>query len=312
MLSIRTVDQDGRETTLDNVLTVALDCDLNVPADSLTVACPFDAALRDSAQELRAMAGDKLLFRGRLDNITTLKRHGGAVLKLNARSLAAALLDNEAEPVVYSNPSDALMERRHLAPYGITLADGDNAPYYGKLTIEKGMSHWQVLSRFCNSRYGADLCITGDGRAYFRGAPRGGAVMFSDAESGVVYYAMRESRCRHRLLSEVRLKFRQTNAYSAVVRNPDPEAARVDRVRYVNAAADHTTLVTADKMLKNSSRRSYTLELRCLGCHTQLLGSTATVKDSVTGTHGGLAVRRVSYYADSGGERSVIVLEKGD
>ena len=67
----------------------------------------------------------------------------------------------------------------------------------------------------------------------------------------------------------------------------------------IYSAADKTTLATADKMLENSNRRSYLLKLSCAGCHCGLLGKRAEVRDSVLGTIGGLAVRKVSYSADS-------------
>ena len=81
-------------------------------------------------------------------------------------------------------------------------------------------------------------------------------------------------------------------------------------MRYVNAASDKTTLATAEKMLENSNRSSYSLRLRCLGCQSAALGKRAAVQDSVLGLTDNLLVRQVSYTADSKGERSVIVLEK--
>ena len=63
-------------------------------------------------------------------------------------------------------------------------------------------------------------------------------------------------------------------------------------------------------MFENSNRDSYALELTCKGCLTGVLGCGASVNDSVLGEIGGLAVRKVSYSADSRGESSVILLEK--
>ena len=84
----------------------------------------------------------------------------------------------------------------------------------------------------------------------------------------------------------------------------------MNRVRYVNAAADKTTVVTAEKMLANSNRGSLSLLLRCGGCYTDALGRRASVEDSLLGSFRGLLVRQVRYAADSRGERSVITLIK--
>lgn len=309
MLRFTVTDKNGGEYPLHKVLTVSLDCDARVPADSLIVSCPYDGALRQM-DGLRAYDGDTLVFRGQLDNIAAEKNAAGVLLRLNARSLAAALLDNEAEPVTYRNPDAALMERRHLRPFGITLMTRDTVPYYDTLRIDKGMSHWQVLRSFCRSRYGCEPRVTGDGRAYLNGERPEGTVLFSDKGQGIVYYAVKESQKRYRLLSEIRLKFQQANAYGSVLRNENPAAKGITRVRYVNAAADKITLATAQQMLQNSNRDSYVLRLRCCGCRPDVFGKRAVVEDSVLGRLDGLVAQQVRCTVDSRGERSEIVLVK--
>lgn len=308
MLRVLLTGSDGHTQPL-HALTVSLDGDTKVPADSLTVTCPFDNALRQNAAKIEAYDGERLVFSGKPDKIVTEKRTQGAILRFSARSPAAALLDNEAEPITYFQPTVGLMESRHLAPFGIRVMTRDNTPYYDALKIVKGMSHWQVLQSFCRNRFQCEPRVTGDGRAYLNGEPEDGTVFFSDT-GGVRYFALTEYQKPHCLLSEVRLKFEQANAYHAVIENTSPAARGVRRVRYVNAASDKTTLATAEKMLENSNRSSYSLRLRCLGCQSAALGKRAAVQDSVLGLTDNLLVRQVSYTADSKGERSVIVLEK--
>ena len=117
MLSFYLTDREGRERPLDSVLTAVLDGDIGVPADSLTVTCPFDGSVRENADRIRACDGERVVFDGQLDTVTTEKRAEGIILKLSARSAAAGLLDGEAEPVTYSSPSDRLIALRHLAPF---------------------------------------------------------------------------------------------------------------------------------------------------------------------------------------------------
>lgn len=310
MLRIIVTDQNGKELPPVQVLTIDLDCDERVPADSLTVCCPYDGALRRYADGIKAFDGDKPVFCGQLDNIATEKTAAGLLLRLNARSPAAGLLDNEAEPVTYRDPDAALMERRHLRPFGIVPVTTDTTPYFDTLRIDKGMSHWQVLRGFCRSRYGCEPRVTGDGRAFLNGERPEGTAVFSDQGGGIVYYALKESQKRYRLLSEIRLKFQQSNAYGSVLRNENPAAGGITRVRYVNAAADKITLATAQQMIENSNRDSYVLRLRCLGCQLQALGRRAVVEDSVLGRIDGLVAEQVRYTADSRGERSEIVLIK--
>ena len=310
MLRFEITEKGGRTYALNGVLTVALDCDCAVPADSLTVTCPYNSRLRLHADRIAAFDGDKPVFSGQLDNITAVKRGAGLILRLNARSLAAALLDNEAEPLTYRNPTASLIERRHLQPFGLRLAESDTIPYYDIFRIKKGMSHWQVLRGFCLNRYLSEPRVTADGRVWLHGFEQPGVAVFADNGSGIPYHSLHESLQRHRLLSEVRLKFSQTNTYGSSVKNANPDAEGITRVRYVNAAEDKTTVSTAEKMLENSNRDSYALRLCSVGCRSGLLGQSARVRDSALGELNGLFVTRVRYTADGSGEKSEITLKK--
>lgn len=53
---------------------------------------------------LRLMIGKSLVFVGQADEIVSIVRTDGAIVRLSARSLAGRLLDNEAEPVIICEP----------------------------------------------------------------------------------------------------------------------------------------------------------------------------------------------------------------
>ena len=310
MLRFFLTDKNGGEKELGQVLTVELDRDIRVPADSLTLTCLYDGDIRENAVAVKAYRDELLLFSGQLDDIAVIKQAGGVILRLSARSLAAGLLDNEAEPLTYNNPTDGLIESRHLAPFGIRLSKRDNIPCYDALKINKGASHWQVLLQFCRSRYGCEPRITGDGRAVLDGAREEGTAVFSDRGAGIPYCILKENNRRYRLLSQVRLKYLQAAGYGSVLRNTNPEAAFVDRVRYVNAAADKTTLETARQMLRTANQKSYTLRLCCVGCRADVFAKAAVVEDSVLGRLEGLYAEKIRYTANSRGERTEITLNK--
>ena len=310
MLNFFVIQKDKQRRALDSVLTAVLDCDIDVPADSLTVTCPYDRSLADSADRLEAILEGVVIFTGQLDSVITVKESGGVLLRLSARGPAAALLDNEAEPVTYSAPNAQLIVRRHLTPFGIDTVDSDKKPYYDKIKIDKGMSHWQVIKSFCRNHYGTLPRISGDGKAYLKGAASEKPAVFSDKGEGIAYYSLNEHRRRYRLLSEIRLKMEQSNAYTARLKNQNADCEGIIRVRYVNAAADKTTVATAQKMLENSNADSYELVLKCAGCHTPLLGRRAEVEDSVLGKLKNLTVQKIRYTADNKGEQSKITLKK--
>ena len=313
MLKWTIVKADGTETALPNPLTAVLDCDLDIPADSVTLTCPFDRAIYCNAEGVRIYDGDKLLLKGNIDELSVIKESAGVILKIAARSPAAALLDCEADPLVYNNPNLALIASKHLLPFGITPAEADPVPYYAAFKIDKGMTHWQVLQRFCRSRYGAEPRVTGDGTAYVRGFPPQGNVTFSDflpRDTAIFYFSLKENDRRHRLISDVKVKFKPADGYRSVIRNPHPRAKAMRRTRYVNASLNYSTLSNAYRILRNGNRESYLLTLECAGCLAGLTGCSATVRDSVLGTLEGLTVTKVRYTAGSRGEQSVITLKK--
>ena len=92
MLRFEITEKGGRTYALNGVLTVALDCDCAVPADSLTVTCPYNSRLRLHADRIAAFDGDKPVFSGQLDNITAVKRRSLSPTEiLPPRLLSAAI-----------------------------------------------------------------------------------------------------------------------------------------------------------------------------------------------------------------------------
>ncbi len=154
MLSFELVFADQSRKVLSHVLSARLDCQLDVPADSLTLTLPFMKKYCGAVYSA-AWEGKTLRFYGPVDEVITVSQSGKNILRLHARSLAAFLLDNEAEPLTYANPSNKLMAERHLLPFGVTEYDNERHPLYDSLQIDKGMSHWQALERFCRKRYGS-------------------------------------------------------------------------------------------------------------------------------------------------------------
>lgn len=306
MLSIELVRADNTVCAPDDLLTVRLNADLDVPADSLELTLPYRAARGHDFTAVNAYLNGGLVFTGEVDEIIRQRTGAGVTLHITARSRAAGLLDNEAEPLFYHNPSAAFICERHLRPFGITAYTGEGTPFYGDVRIDKGMSHWQALERFCRARYGAQPRVTGDGRAILDGSQSAESVTFAQGD----YLDIRESRDRSRLISQVKLRVSANGGYDAVLRNPNPSCAGVRRERYVNTLADNTSLATADRMIANGNRRAYLLRLRCAGCRIDAFGKRAAVEDRLLGSADGLRVTAVRYRLGADGELTELELRK--
>src|SRR5699024_3417624 len=84
----------------------------------------------------------RVLFAGIVDEQVLSEDGDGITVELSARSRAALLLDNEAQPQIYYMPSLKLLFERHAAPCGFTGYLGRDEVFGGAFTVEKGMSEW--------------------------------------------------------------------------------------------------------------------------------------------------------------------------
>ena len=289
-----------------NVLTAAWKSDLDVPADSLVLNCAYDGEIFGQGDRISAYNGSELVFEGQLDELSRLRRDKGVVMRLCARSAAAVLLDNEAEPLSYRNPTAVLMYFKHLKPFGITDAEPDQTPVLGDLRIDKGMTQWQALELFCKTSYGSRLRISGSGKVYLRGFKNDRKVRFGSG--GIEYYSIKENKRRHKLISEVRLKVSPTAGYLSSMYNPNPECEYIKRVRYVNAVAENNSIGTADNIIERSNLDSRSIKITFGGCVTDILGASAELDDPAFGRISGLTVRGICYTLTKNGELTTVVL----
>lgn len=253
MLTYFFTDKNGKRCEIKNVLTAEISADVDVPADELVMTVPYDEKF-GNADMLEAYDGKSLVFVGQADEIVNIVRTDGAIVRLSARSLAGRLLDNEAEPVTYVNPAAKFIFERHLKPFGIVGYDGDEHPFMGTIKIEKGMTEWQVLEKFCNGRYGKSPRITGAGFALMCGT-YGGAKPIVFGRNGVGYTSLREYIKPCKVISQVKLRTEEYGGYKSVISNKCVD--RIKRVRYVNAFLDNNAVKTADRMIENGNRQSF-------------------------------------------------------
>lgn len=308
MLSYAVTYSDGTSQPLRSVLRAKVTLDTEVPAHSMELVCAYHSRLRTDARYLTARQGEETVFYGRVDECVSVHADTAFVC-LSARSLAAELLDSEAEPLVYNDPSASVMFRRHLLPCGIReYSDGgSNTPLFGMFRINKGMTHWQVLEKFCKSRYNSTPFISGSGKAYLGGYYPEGTARFG--KNGIACLAVRETRAPHKLISRILLRTALDKGYEMWIDNDHPECGAMQRLRYVDVTADKGSIDIPEKMLRRCNRDSYALRLECPGCRLELLGRQAVLRDALLGELTGLRVSTASYRMDAE-EKTILILRK--
>lgn len=308
MLSLFFEDVEGNELKCGDLLSVMLNSENDVPADSIAVTLPYDADFFMSVNKIAVKSGDTIVFRGLADEIVCLSDEKKAIIKLTARSPAGLLLDNEAEPVTYYCPSAEFVCEKHLKPFGIEAQDSDNTVLSNYFRINKGMTNWQVLENFCKMRYGTSPRIDGDGKAFLKGKKSSESLVFG--KEGIDYVSIRESRKMCELVSRVRVKVEEFGGYVANVFNDNNKCKGIERLRFVDATTETGGLKTADRIIESSNKKSYCVMLLCKGCVVDAMGCKAEIHDERLGVIENLIVQKVQYTLGADGEFTALELGK--
>ena len=307
MLRCVLTDVNDRSIAAPHALSMDLDIDEGVPADSLYAVFPYFEA--SELKGIRVYNGDKLIFTGVVDEEERLFHSSGRYLKISSRSLASRLIDNEAAPCGYDHPSARLICERYVEPFGISLSDGDDSVYFGEQTVLKGASCWSVLKNFCSVCYSSVPRVSGDGVLYLRGIQRDERVCFGNGDGCIRYTELSEKYKRCEEISAVNIKTADTGGYRLPVSNSDAVRRGVVRERYLNAVMTENPMRCAEAMIRAGKAKAYTLRLRCPGCLSGTEGFTAEIKreDEVIGD---LYISALRYRLSGTGEYTDVILKR--
>lgn len=299
-------DVNGQKRIMPELLSLQVNVDEGVPADSLNATFAYTPTAPLTAITL--YDDDVPLFIGVVDEEEYQRDPQGEYLKVSARSLAAHLLDNEAEPCSYEHPSIGLIYERYVQPYGITLSDGDDTVFLGEQNVLKGASCWRVLKNFCTACYSAAPRVSSVGVLYPKGMPHNGLVEFGGEE--IRYTAICETHKRCEEISAVYVKASNSGTYSLPIENPQAQGMGVRRVRYLNAMLSESPLRCADAMIKNGDKKSYAIQLSCPSCLLGKEGCKAVLNDTVLGRNDDLYISAVHYRMTKDGAYSNVTLKR--
>lgn len=111
----------------------------------------------------KAEHGGEIVFQGVIDEYTINIDESGSTVTVSGRSLAALLLDNEAEAVSYGTVTLDTVLGNHVSPYGIGPAKKKKMPPLYVFTVNSGDSQWSVLKRYCRFSAGIEPRFSKDG-----------------------------------------------------------------------------------------------------------------------------------------------------
>ena len=310
MLSFNAVDIYENEIALPTPSYMTLNRDEDVPADDISVSFPVIKDLPE-LYKLTVSEDDEIIFCGHIDEQQTVVSDSAVLTRLVARSMAAALLDNESKPISYFCPSTSIIFSRHLEPFGLSSYKGSDIVLRETLNIAKGMTNWQALYTFCMRAYGKSPRIEADGTVNLNGIECDKSVYFSNTD-GSAYISIKENNKRCNTLSDVWVKLSAGDGYILNVMNEDAKARRIKRERYLDATSASASPIVAQTMIRNSVDNSYELIVTSPERLVDVLGASAVVDNPYIGKREGLYVSNIYYNLTPDGERTTITLKRSN
>lgn len=144
-------DYKGRTFKLAQILSWDISHGMGQPCDAFELAALYDAdmleILSDSVR-FRAEHEGEVVFCGVVDEYEISAGEKGLAVTISGRSLAALLLDNEAEAAEYYNATAEHILDRHVYPWGVSEVRLGSLPAVSRLSVASGSSQWRILEDY--------------------------------------------------------------------------------------------------------------------------------------------------------------------
>jgi len=298
----------GETIKISRPMRFYLNCSIDSPADGLSLTASCGSPLPELAK-IEVKSGGSRFFYGIVDEQTATLGAKGCVTAIEARSMAALLLDNEAIPAVYNRPSLSDIIAIHARPYGFGYSGGGVCP--GEFTVAKGMSEWEVIDTFCRCVCKAAPRVTGD-MTIELSPPGSEAVLISNQKGGVPFLNAKISIVRYAELSAVLYKPDEESGYRCGRVSEEAAKRGITRRRLVSLVGGppYIKQYGLDAMLEKSAQKGFAISAVLPGLINGLAGRPAEFKDPRLGCHGGLVVSAVKYSLDPTGIKTTITMHK--
>lgn len=309
-MNVFAITEGGEKVMLPQPVSLCINCETDVPADDITITFAMNSV--PPLAFLTVTENGSNIFMGIVDEQEKTIGADGTLIKITGRSMAALLLDNEAKPTNYTNLSDEVLFYNHIEPYGLTGFLGDDASYIGNMSIDKGVTQWQVVEDYCGKKYNTVPRINEEGIAVLNGSISQKKLLFSNTiKRGMPYVSCKIKTKRHSMLSHIYVRTSPADGYTTTLINTTAVKKGVMRRRYLNVAdMKGRTLDIGDKMIEKSNQGNLIVTLCCpcgvLGC----LGAMATVDDIAVENGSQLTISKVRYVLSSQGQYTYLTLKE--
>lgn len=292
MLSVVVTDVNGRALSLGAPLSLVIDREDDVPADSVVVKLK-DVNLPE-LMSIEVYRLGEIVFSGEVDEQTEIFGKN-SYTELTARDSAARLIDSEAYPMSFVNPSAKDIFDFYAVPFGFEEMLGGNKSYSGKFTVNKGISCYTAIKSFALEVYGVFPKCNGN-RLYMEGIKSDEVINLGGNGAPVTDMRVVNLRCNR--VSRVYLKHKEGQGYSSFLSDEKAEKDGIHKVRYINLTSKGSGLKDADIIFDEAKKKSFYADVVCRGFYGDALGKNACLEGLDTEYY----VSSVRYAADKNGE----------
>lgn len=291
MLITEALYTDGTKEEFVGCTSLTLRKNADTPAHSLVLKLP--SVIEKEICEVRLSDENGTLFEGIADE-QNISFDENPETELVARSMEALLLDNEACPEIYKNPSSALIFSRYAKVCSLESFSGGNKVLEGVLKVYKGTSCYQVLRQFCEKVYGKTPFVSGRTLCTHRNE-EGGEVLFSDSGEGIYASKIEKSYKRCELVSKVLVKTSADGTYNREIGDEEALLSGVCRQRFADvSAASAVSFDKAYEILSKGRAKAFEFNITVKGRVILETGVSASVKAGGR-EYGNLVIKDILY-----------------
>lgn len=295
-------DKSGKAWNLPVLTGWEVTHGLGIPCDNFSVTfhyAPEMLPILKEACRFRAFQEGTMVFNGVVDGYTITCDVRGSTAVLEGRSLAALLMDNEAESGEYFSLGLEEVLRRHVTAWGVTDIRRIQAPAVSHFTVRSGQSQWSVLREYLQFAGGLEPRFDRTGTLLLDGTSGGGDFTVGGS-TAVSDMELRDDR--YGVITEVLVKKTRSGTVSTVTN--DSLIARGGSARRVVNVPRYTDYdavrYTGEYQIRQSLADSviYTMTLPVV--FAAFAGDTVWLNHSPIGLTGKFRVSQSRCWAEKG------------
>jgi len=295
-------DQTGKAWNLPVLTGWEITHGLGQPCDGFSVTFryfPEMLPILKSACRFTAEHEGRRVFHGVVDGYTVTCDVHGSTAVIEGRSLAALLMDNEAESGEYFSLDLEEVLRRHVTSWGVKDISRVHTPVVGHFTVQSGQSQWSVLREYLQFAGGLEPRFDRSGTLLLDGK-RGGEVFTIGGSTAVSGVEFRDDR--YGVITEVLVKKTRSGTVSTVKNNSlITRGGSARRVVNVPRYTDYDAMrYTGEYQIRQSMADSVVCILAMPALFAAFAGDTVWLNHSAIGLTGKFRVSQSRCWAENG------------